>query len=56
MAIHKETFKQDAQPEVGIPEHWVILYFEDEESERTQAAYFYSEKEARDFEKELEEL
>ena len=53
MLIHKETFYQSSHD--GIPSYWVIQYWEDSPNNFPEAAYFSSEEEAEEFEKELVE-
>jgi len=47
---HKETFYQPAYD--GIPGHWVVQYYIGNHP-FPQAAYFTTQKEAEEFEKEL---
>lgn len=50
MSKHKETFYQP--PFEGVPGHWVVQFYIDN-NPFPEAAYFSSEEEAKDFEKEI---
>ena len=51
MLIHKETFRQAADS--GVPQHWVVQYWEDEPFGFCEASYFSTLKDAAAFEETL---
>lgn len=57
--IHKETFRQDYsdEPELKLPSHWVVQYYDtDSDDGFPLAAYFSTQAEAIEFEKQLDEV